>query len=116
MILFSSILVLAEITLGSWNLKWFPSGRAEHRASVRVEKANFQDAADVIREGTKSRGYILFFQEVRDAKTVTNLVNYIGNANLHPGRARKSLGDSGLELRCRPYVRRRFLVYINIGC
>jgi len=84
MTLFSSILVLAEITLGSWNLKWFPSGRAEHRASVRVEKANFQDAADVIREGTKSRGYILFFQEMRDAKTATNLVNYIGNTNLHP--------------------------------
>jgi len=78
------ILVLAEVTLGSWNMKWFPSGRAEHRASARVERANFQDAADVIRAGMRGRGHVLFFQEMRDAGTATNLVNCIGDTNLHP--------------------------------
>jgi len=84
MTILASILILAEITLGSWNLRWFPSGRSEHRASARVEEANFKDAADVIREGMKRRGYVLFFQELRDARTATNLVSYIGNTNLHP--------------------------------
>ena len=43
-----------DVLCGTWNLKWFPSGRAEHRASPRVEKANIADAADVVREGLGS--------------------------------------------------------------
>lgn len=76
-----SILIFAVLA-GSWNLKWFPSGRAEHRASRRVETANIADAADVIRSNMKGRGRIVFLQEVRDALACSNLVAAIGDTNL----------------------------------
>ena len=82
MIMLKSFVIFAVLA-GSWNLKWFPSGRAEHRASERVETANIADAADVIRENLKGSSRILFLQEVRDAKACSNLVNAIGDAGLH---------------------------------
>lgn len=75
-------LLIFAVLAGSWNLKWFPSGRAEHRASKRVEEANIADAADVIRAGMKGNGRILFLQEMRDRQSCTNLVVAIGDTNL----------------------------------
>ena len=75
-------LLVFAVLAGSWNLKWFPSGRAEHRASMRVEAANIADAADVVRENLKDRGRIMFLQEMRDAQACSNLVGAIGDANL----------------------------------
>lgn len=77
-----SLLVFA-VVIGTWNLKWFPSGRAEHRASPRVETANIQDAADVIRDNLKGSGRVLFLQELRDPQACTNLVAAVGDTNLH---------------------------------
>lgn len=74
--------LIFAVLAGSWNLKWFPSGRAEHRASPRVESANIADAADVIRANLKGTGRVLFLQEVRDAKSCSNLVASIGDTNL----------------------------------
>jgi len=85
-----------DVLCGTWNLKWFPSGRAEHRASERVENANIADAADVVREGLQkagivspdktavvgTTGVILFFQEVRDESACSKLVDAIGMTNL----------------------------------
>ena len=79
--MFKCFLIFAVLA-GSWNLKWFPSGRAEHRASARVESANIADAADVIRANLKGAGRVLFLQEMRDAKACTNLVVAIGDTNL----------------------------------
>ena len=76
-----SILIFAVLA-GSWNLKWFPSGRAEHRASRRVEAANIADAADVIRANLKGVGRVMFLQEMRDAQACSNLVTAIGDTNL----------------------------------
>ena len=70
------------VLAGSWNLKWFPSGRAEHRASPRVEAANIADAAEVIRANLKGRGRVMFLQEMRDAQSCTNLAKAIGDADL----------------------------------
>ena len=70
------------VVAGSWNLKWFPSGRAEHRASRRVEAANMADAAEVIRANLKGGGRIMFLQEMRDAQACSNLVAAIGDTNL----------------------------------
>ena len=75
-------LLIFSVLVGSWNLKWFPSGRAEHRASPRVEAANIADAADVIRAHLKGTGRIMFLQEMRDANACSNLVNAIGDTNL----------------------------------
>lgn len=74
--------LIFAVLAGSWNLKWFPSGRAEHRASARVESANIADAADVIRANLKGAGRVLFLQEMRDAKVCSNLVVAIGDTNL----------------------------------
>ena len=77
----TGLLVLAVLA-GSWNLKWFPSGRAEHRASPRVETANIRDAADVIRTNFKGRGRVLFLQELRNPQACSNLVTAIGDSKL----------------------------------
>lgn len=74
--------LIFAVLAGSWNLKWFPSGRAEHRASRRVEAANIADAADVIRTNLKGSGRVMFLQEMRDAQSCSNLVEAIGDANL----------------------------------
>lgn len=76
-----SIFIFAVLA-GSWNLKWFPSGRAEHRASPRVEAANISDAADVIRANLKGEGRVMFLQEMRDAQACSNLVAAIGDEKL----------------------------------
>lgn len=76
-------LLLLAVVAGSWNLKWFPSGRAEHRASERVESANIRDAADVIRANLKGKGRVLFLQELRDPQACSNLVSAIGGKSLH---------------------------------
>ena len=75
--------LIFAVLAGSWNLKWFPSGRAEHRASARVESANIEDAADVIRANLKGSGRVLFLQELRDANACSNLVTAIGDTNLN---------------------------------
>lgn len=77
-----SLLILAVVA-GTWNLRWFPSGRAEHRASPRVEEANIRDAADVIRGNLKGEGRVLFLQELRDPLACSNLVVAVGDTNLH---------------------------------
>ena len=79
--MFKCFLIFAVLS-GSWNLKWFPSGRAEHRSSARVESANIADAADVIRANLKGFGRVLFLQEMRDTKACSNLVVAIGDTNL----------------------------------
>lgn len=80
--MFKSLIILA-VVVGTWNLKWFPSGRAEHRASERVEAANTRDAADVVRASLKGKGRVLFLQELRDPQSCSNLVWAIRDKNLH---------------------------------
>ncbi len=77
----------ADVLVGTWNLQWFPSGRAEHRASPRVEAATIQDAADLVRTELAARRrpedhVILFFQELRDESVCSNLVATIGEKSL----------------------------------
>jgi len=76
---YSAILSLCAVLCGTWNLKWYPSGRAEHRASERVEAANRADAAENVKNGLVARvgkgdGVVLFFQEMRDGDVFSNLV------------------------------------------
>lgn len=81
MCLFSTVfLLLANLAVGTWNLRWFPSGRAEHRASERVETAATLDAAEIISSNLVHRtgNAIVFLQELRDEKTVSNLVAAVG--------------------------------------
>ena len=80
--LLSAILSLCAVLCGTWNLKWYPSGRAEHRASPRVEAANEADAAELVQSGLKANvrkedGVVLFFQELRDNAAFSNLVQAV---------------------------------------
>ena len=76
----AGVVLLASTLVGTWNLQWFPSGRAEHRASQRVEQANTADAAETIRSGFGNRkGVIVFLQELRSAEAASNLVAAIGS-------------------------------------
>lgn len=68
-------------------MRWFPSGRAEHRASPRDEAATIQTAADFVRgELAKRRRpddhVILFFQELRDQTVCSNFVERIADKTL----------------------------------
>lgn len=86
LVLFASVLS-ADVLTGTWNMRWFPSGRAEHRASPRVEAATIQDAADFVRDELSKRRrpgdhVILFFQELRDALVCSNFVERIGDRTL----------------------------------
>lgn len=79
--------VPADVLTGTWNMRWFPSGRAEHRASPRVEAATIQDAADLVRDELAKRRrpddhVVLFFQELRDALVCSNFVERIGDRTL----------------------------------
>ena len=79
----TALALVASVLVGTWNLQWFPSGRAEHRASQRVEEANTADAAEVVRNGFgKRKGVILFFQEIRGEEAASNLVVAIGAKGL----------------------------------
>jgi endonuclease/exonuclease/phosphatase family metal-dependent hydrolase len=72
--------LIFAVLAGTWNLKWFPSGRAEHRASPRVEQANISDAAEVVNGCLKpGKGRILFLQEMRDPASCSNLVSAMGD-------------------------------------
>ena len=74
----------ADLVCADWNLKWFPSGRAEHRAKPEIEAKNIRTAGDAIASGLSAmspgsgEGLVLFFQEVRDELTALKLVSAIG--------------------------------------
>jgi endonuclease/exonuclease/phosphatase family metal-dependent hydrolase len=82
--------LFADIIAGTWNLKWFPSGRAKHYAQATIEESTIKSAASTIKEGViklskddSLDGTILFLQEIRDLQTATNLISSIGITNLH---------------------------------
>ncbi len=74
--------LFATLLVGSWNLRWFPSGRAEHRAPVPVEERAVEDAAATIKAGLARRQpgehVVLFFQELRGEAACSNLVAAVG--------------------------------------
>lgn len=84
---FASIL-LAAITVGTWNGKWFPSGRAEHRASEAEEAATIAKAGVLLRDGLAkadpvgTNDVILCLNEIRGPNTAQRLLDAIGRTNL----------------------------------
>ena len=87
--LFASVqAALGDIVCGTWNLKWFPSGRAEHRAGAEKESANTSEAARILSEsvsamrGNPGDGVIVFLQELRDGTCATSLVERTGIKDL----------------------------------
>ena len=84
---FASIL-LAAITVGTWNGKWFPSGRAEHRAPEAQEALTIAKAGVLLRDGLAkadpagTNDVILCLNEIRGPNTTEKLIGAIGRTNL----------------------------------
>jgi endonuclease/exonuclease/phosphatase family metal-dependent hydrolase len=85
--LIASIL-LAAITVCTWNGKWFPSGRAEHRASPEREAQTIADAGRMLRNALKkmdpegTNDLIFCFNEIRSRKEAEALCEAIGRKGL----------------------------------
>ena len=95
----ASVPCRGDVVAGTWNLKWFPSGRAEHRAPAAKEKAAESDAARVaaeavsaMRGSSKDCGIILFLQEMRDASCTSGLVARAGIKDLQVASVSSFIG------------------------
>ena len=80
--------LLFALVVGTWNGQWFPSGRAEHRASEKVERDTIRAAGQMLRDGlaridpTGREDVVLCLSEIRDAVTAEALCREIGRTNL----------------------------------
>lgn len=85
---FLASIFFAAVTVCSWNGKWFPSGRAEHRASPAVENRTVADAGAMLCKGllkadpAGTNDVIICLNEMRDLKVVEQLADAIGRTNL----------------------------------
>lgn len=81
-------MITAAVLVGTWNGRWFPSGRAEHRASEAAEAATIKAAGEMIRRGIDrcdpagTNDLILCFSEIRDRKSAEALCKAIARTNL----------------------------------
>lgn len=83
-----------EITLATWNLKWFPSGVANLR-KPEVEPANIQQAGDVISQVSPS---LVFLQEIRDTQACVDLATASGSNGLRVAVCSEFKDDAGIPL------------------
>lgn len=80
--------LLLAVVVGTWNGNWFPSGRAEHRASDAVEAATIEAAGDMLRAGVAridpslKEDVVICLNEMRNLEVTERLVKAIGIANL----------------------------------
>lgn len=84
--IFKSLLI--ALIVGTWNGNWFPSGRAEHRASPEKELATIKKAALMISSALdkldpeKTNDIVICLNEMRSHEVVTNLLSHIGRPAL----------------------------------
>ena len=84
----AATVLLAAVTVGTWNGEWFPSGRAEHRAAPAIEAATIAAAGRMIREGLAradpagTNDVILCLNEMRGPKAAQQLCEAVGVPNL----------------------------------
>ena len=80
--------ILAAVVVGTWNGRWFPSGRAEHRANPEVEAATVSAAGRMLKEALAeidpegTNDVILCLNEIRDPAAASNLVAAVGRKGL----------------------------------
>ncbi|MBQ6136640.1 MAG: endonuclease/exonuclease/phosphatase family protein [Kiritimatiellae bacterium] len=85
---FACALLLAALTVGTWNGEWFPSGRAEHRADAKKEARTIRRAGEMLRRGldradpSGTNDLVLCFNEIRGEEEAKALLAAIGRPNL----------------------------------
>ena len=85
---FGSAVLLAAVTVCTWNGEWFPSGRAEHRDTPENEARTIAAAARMLSDGfarvdpAGTNDLILCLNEIRNPLVADSLVKAIGRTNL----------------------------------
>ena len=80
--------IIAAVTVLTWNGQWFPSGRAEHRASPEAEARTVEAAGKMLGEALAkadpagTNGVIICLNEIRGPKTAEDLVAKLGVTKL----------------------------------
>lgn len=83
----TSIFLLA-LVVGTWNGNWFPSGRAEHRASPAKEERTVELAAEMLSDGldrvdpSGKDDVVICLNEMRNAAVVSNLLSKMRRKDL----------------------------------
>ncbi len=75
--------VWADVAFATWNLHWFPSGRANRRMSETTERRHSKAIGEALGRMLESvcqtnGDFVLFLQEVRDEKCCRSLMRYAG--------------------------------------
>lgn len=73
----------ADVAFATWNLHWFPSGRANRRMSESTERRNAKAVGEALGRMLGSicqtnGAFVLFLQEVRDEKSCKSLLRHAG--------------------------------------
>lgn len=79
-----SICCRGDVLITTWNMKWFPSGKADLRNDEEMERTTIATAGKISSEAIKDQlrkakaDLIVLAQEVRDAEVMSNYVNAVG--------------------------------------
>ena len=79
----ASATACADIAFATWNLHWFPSGRANLRMSETTERRHSKAIGEALGQMLEcicatNGHFVLFLQEVRDEKCCKALMRYAG--------------------------------------
>lgn len=93
-----------DLVVTTWNMKWFPSGRADLRISAGFEAFKIRKAGAVLAEAaasvgrTGADGLIIVAEELRDGDVCTNLVAASGIPGLRVAAVSRFLDKGGCPL------------------
>ncbi len=83
------VLLANDLVLGTWNLKWFPSGVANRRGDAILEGEKIARVGDCLQSAVAKMGgttpevdVVLFTQEMRDRASCDGLLREIGDSRL----------------------------------
>lgn len=94
----------AEIVCGTWNLKWFPSGKANLKAEKEEENTRIKEIGKALDESlseflqSQNDKIILFFQEVRDKESSEKLIKEISRYKLSIASISEFSDNAGIKL------------------
>ena len=97
-------LAAGDLVVTTWNMKWFPSGRADLRISAEFERFKTKRAGAILSESvqsvgrTETDGLVILAEELRDADVCSNLVAACGIPGLRVAAVSRFLDKGGYPL------------------
>ena len=104
MVMLVACCVRGDVLFMTWNMKWFPSGRADLRSGADEESATLAQAARIVAGAVadqtrrSSADIVMFAQEMRDAECCSNLVSAAGVKGLNVAAVSCFQDNSGVPL------------------